>query len=87
MPGGLGIRVKQKVKSRKAQIMLYAEWSGKSVVIRNHNKQHVRRINVRCPVVGVQISGDSETEAMVAIAMNNGRTCLYKSSGVCVRQG
>ena len=67
--------------------MLYAEWSGKSVVIRNHNKQHVRRINVRCPVVGVQISGDSETEAMVAIAMNNGRTCLYKSSGVCVRQG
>ena len=67
--------------------MLYAEWSGKSVIIRNHNKQQVRRINVRCNVVGVQISGDSETEAMVSIAMANGRTCLYKSNGQLVRQG
>lgn len=67
--------------------MLYAEWSGKSVTIRNHNKQQVRRINVRYNVVGVQISGDSETEAMVAIAMDNGRTCIYKSSGQLVRQG
>ena len=67
--------------------MLYAEWSGKSVTIRNHNKQQVRRINVRCNVVGVQISGDSETEAMVAIAKDNGRTCIYKSNGQLVRQG
>ena len=67
--------------------MLYAEWSDKSVVIRNHNKQYVRRINVGFPVVGVQISGDSETEALVAIAMNNGRTSLYKSNGQLIRQG
>ena len=67
--------------------MLYAEWSDKTVTIRNHNKQMVRRINVRYPVVGVQISGDSEQEAMVAIAMNNGRTCLYKSNGQLIRQG
>jgi len=67
--------------------MLYAEWSGRSVIIRNHNKQHIRRINVRNNVVGVQISGDSETEAMVAIAMDNGRTSLYKSNGQLIRQG
>ena len=67
--------------------MLYAEWSGKSVTIRNHNKQQVRRINVRNNVVGVQISGDSETEAMVAIAMDHGRTCLDKANGQLVRQG
>lgn len=66
--------------------MLYAEWSGKSVIIRNHNREQVRRINVRYNVVGVQITGDSEQEAMVAIAMDNGRTCLYKSNGQCVRQ-
>ena len=67
--------------------MLYAEWSGKSVTIRNHNRQQVRRINVPHNIVGVQISGDSETEAMVAIAMDNGRTSLYKSNGQLVRQG
>lgn len=67
--------------------MLYAEWSGKSVIIRNHLKQYVRRINVRNNVIGVQISGDSETEAMVAIAMDNGRTSLYKSNGQLIRQG
>ena len=67
--------------------MLYAEWSGKSVIIRNHNKQQLRRINVRNNVIGVQISGDSETEAMVAIAMDNGRSCLYKSNGHLMRQG
>ena len=67
--------------------MLYAEWSGRSVTIRNHYKQQVRTINVRYPVVGVQITGDSEQEAMVAIAMNNDRTCLYKSNGQLVREG
>lgn len=65
--------------------MLYAEWSGTRVKIYNHNKVLVRQINVKHNVVGVQISGDSETEAMVAIAQNNGRTSLYKSSGVLVR--
>ena len=67
--------------------MLYAEWSGKTVTIRNHNQQMVRRINVRYDVVGVQVSGDSETDAMVAIAQSNGRTDLYKSSGQLVRRG
>ena len=67
--------------------MLYAEWSGKSVSIRKHLKRYVRRINVRNNVIGVQISGDSETEAMVAIAMDNGRTSLYKSNGQLIRQG
>lgn len=67
--------------------MLYAEWSGKKVVIRTHTKTMVRAINARETVVGVQISGDSPTDAMVAIAMSNGRTDLYKSSGLLVRRG
>ena len=67
--------------------MLYAEWSGKRVVIRNQYKQMIRAISVRCDVVGVQISGDSPTDATVAIAQSNGRTDLYKSSGQMVRRG
>ena len=45
-----------------------------------------RQINVPHNVVGVQVSGDSRTDAMVSIAMDNGRTWLYKSSGTLVRQ-
>ncbi|MDD6031601.1 MAG: hypothetical protein PUE68_12370 [Kiritimatiellae bacterium] len=45
-----------------------------------------RQINVPHNVVGVQVSGDSWTDAMVSIAMDNGRTWLYKSSGTLVRQ-
>ena len=67
--------------------MLFAEWSGNRVSVYNHNKQFVRRINGRHDVIGVQISGDSETEAMVSIAQSNGRTDLYKSSGQLVRKG
>lgn len=67
--------------------MLYAEWSGKQVTVYNHNKQLIRRFNARYDVVGVQVSGDSPTEAMVAIAMSNGRTDLFKSSGQLVRRG
>ena len=67
--------------------MLFAEWSGNRVSVYNHHKQLVRRINVRHDVIGVQISGDSETEAMVAIAQSNGKTDLYKSSGLLVRRG
>ena len=67
--------------------MLYAEWSGKRVVLRTHTKQIVRTINVRDTVVGVQVSGDSTTDAMVAITMSNGKTDLYKSSGQIVRRG
>ena len=67
--------------------MLYAEWSGKQVTVYNHNKQLIRRFNARYDVVGVQISGDSPTEAMVAITMSNGRTDVFKSSGQLVRRG
>mgnify|MGYP003334155294 CR=1 FL=1 len=67
--------------------MLYAEWSGKQVTVYNHNKQLIRRFNARYDVVGVQVSGDSPTEAMVAIAMSNGRTDIFKSSGQLVRRG
>jgi hypothetical protein len=37
-------------------------------------------------VGGVQVSGDSRTDAMVSIAMDNGHTRLYKSDGTLVRQ-
>ena len=67
--------------------MLYAEWSGKKVAIYNHNRQLIRQFNTRYDVVGVQVSGDSPTEAMVSIAMSNGRTDLYKSSGQLMRRG
>ena len=67
--------------------MLYAEWSGKRVVIRTETKQFVRQINARCDVIGVQVSGDSTADAMVAIAMSNGKTDLYRSSGQIVRRG
>ena len=49
-------------------------------------KIQFRQINVPHNVVGVQVSGDSRTDAMVSIAMDNGRTWLYKSSGTLVRQ-
>ena len=67
--------------------MHYAEWSGTRVKVYNQYKQLVRTINVRYDVVGVQVSGDSPTDAMVAIAQSNGRTDLYKSSGQLVRRG
>ena len=67
--------------------MLYAEWSGKRVVIRTETKQFVRQINARCDVIAVQVSGDSTSDAMVAIAMSNGKTDLYRSSGQIVRRG
>lgn len=67
--------------------MLYAEWSGTRVKVYNQYKQLVRTINVRYDVVGVQVSGDSPTDAMVAIAQSNGKTDLYKSSGQLVRRG
>ena len=67
--------------------MLYAEWSGKRVVIRTETKQFVRQINARCDVIGVQVSGDGTSDAMVAIAMSNGKTDLYRSSGQIVRRG
>ena len=67
--------------------MLYAEWSGTRVKVYNQYKQLVRTINVRYDVVGVQVSGDSPTDAMVAIAQSNGKTDLYKSSGQLLRRG
>lgn len=67
--------------------MLYAEWSGTTAKIYTHTKQLVRTIHVRNPIVGVQVTGDSTTEAMVAIAQSNGKTDLYKSSGQVVRRG
>ena len=67
--------------------MLYAEWSGTRVKVYNQYKQIVRTINVRYDVLGVQVSGDSPTDATVAIAQSNGRTDLYRSSGQLVRRG
>lgn len=67
--------------------MFYAEWSGKTVVVKNHNRQLVRRINVHHDVIGVQVSGNSETEAIIAIAQSHGRTDLYKTNGQLYRRG
>ena len=67
--------------------MLYAEWSGKQVKVYTQYKQIVRRFNVNHDVVGVQISGDSPTDALVAIAQSNGKTDVYKTSGAIVRRG
>ena len=44
-------------------------------------------VGIRHPVVGVQISRDSTTEATVAIAQSHGRTDIYKSSGQLIRRG
>ena len=67
--------------------MLYAEWSGCAVTIYEVvTRQLIRRIKASHNVVGVQISGDSHTDAMVAIAMDNGRTEVYKSNGQLVRR-
>ena len=67
--------------------MLVASWSGTIVKIFTDAKIHVRTIHARFPVVGVQISGDSTSDAVVAIAMNNGKTDVFKSSGAMVRKG
>ena len=67
--------------------MLYAEWSGRTVSIYTHTRQFVCRITVSHPVAGVQISGDSTTDAMIAIAKVNGKADLYKSNGQIVRRG
>lgn len=67
--------------------MLYAEWRDRVAIIKAQDGRTVRKIIVHHPIVGVQVSGDSTTEAMVAIAMDNGKTDLYKSSGMLVRKG
>lgn len=74
-------RIPERNKSR-----IIAEWSGKRVTLYADSKIQFRQINVPHNVVGVQVSGDSRTDAMVSIAMDNGRTWLYKSSGTLVRQ-
>ena len=66
--------------------VIIAEWSGKRVTLYTDTKIQFRQINLPHNVVGVQVSGDSRTDAMVSIAMDNGRTWLYKSSGTLVRQ-
>ena len=66
--------------------MIIAEWSGKKVTLSTDAKTLFRQIYVPHNVVGVQVHGDSRTDAMVSIAMDNGRTWLYKSSGTLVRQ-
>ena len=53
--------------------MIMAEWSGKRVTLYTDTKIQFRQINVPHNVVGVQVSGDSRTDAMVSIAMDNGR--------------
>ena len=58
--------------------MIIAEWSGRKVTLYTDTKIQFRQINVPHNVVGVQVSGDSRTDAMVSIAMDNGRTWLYK---------
>ena len=73
-------------KSQKGIKMIIAEWSGKRVTLYTDTKIQFRQINVPHNVVGVQVSGDSRTDTMVSIAMDNGRTWLYKSSGTLVRQ-
>ena len=66
--------------------MIIAEWSGKRVTLYTDTKTLFRQIYVPYDVVGVQVSGDSRTDAMVSIAMDNGRTRLYKSDGTLIRQ-
>lgn len=66
--------------------MIIAEWTGKKVMLYTDTKIHFRQINVPYNVVGVQVSGDSRTDALVAIAMDNGCTYVYKSNGTLVRQ-
>ncbi len=66
--------------------MIIAEWEGKRVRLYTDTKALFRQINVPHNVVGVQVSGDSTTDAMVSIAMDNGRTRLYKANGTLVRQ-
>ena len=65
---------------------MYAEWEGKRVKLYDNTRVMVRQFSVPNDVVGVKVSGDSRTDAMVAIAMDNGHTRLYRSSGELVRQ-
>ena len=67
--------------------MLYAEWSGKSVTIRNGSKVIVRTLHVRANVVGVQCSGNDVNDGRIAIAMDNGKTDLYQANGTVLRRG
>jgi len=66
--------------------MLYAEWEGRKVTVYTETKRIVRKFLMPAAVVGVQVSGDSETEGRVAIAMDNGRTWLYKTNGQLIRK-
>ena len=79
---------KKRTSKKKEVIMLYAEWTDCSVSVLDASrcKQLVRRFRVRQPVVGVQISGDSHTDATIAIAMNNGRAEVYKMDGTLIRR-
>lgn len=66
---------------------MFAQWSGKEVRIYMSDRTLVRILRVRDAVVGVQISGESRTDATVAIAMANGHTDLYRSDGTILRHG
>ncbi len=67
--------------------MLYAEWSGTKVKLYSETKMLLRQFNVPHNVVGVQVSGKNLDDGMVSIAMDNGRTYLYKANGQLIRQG
>ncbi len=68
--------------------MIIAEWSGRKVTLYTDTKIQFRQINVPHNVVGVQVSGDSRTDAMVSIAMDmavpgsTSRAALWSASRI-----
>lgn len=66
---------------------MFADWFGKEVRIYDRTRTLVRILRVRADVVGVQISGESRTDAIVAIAMSNGHTDVYRIDGTILRHG
>ena len=64
--------------------MMYATFQGKRATLYTETKQFVRQFNVPSEIVNVQVQGVGN-DAVVAIAMKNGRTILYSATGRLIR--
>jgi hypothetical protein len=61
--------------------LMYPEVNGRFVTLRSETGRIVRKFSMNKPVVSAQVSGDH-----VVIQQIDGRTYLYKSSGLLVRK-
>lgn len=65
---------------------MYTKIEGMRVRLYLNSGRQVRQFDLPAPVAGVQVSGESDTDATVVINMQNGKTNVYMSSGRLIRK-